>query len=112
MSWRRRRRVSAVRLTETNGEANLSVADTGCGIPAEDRPQIFERFYRVNKARTRSAGGTGLGLAICKSIVDAHGGTIGFDGQETGGTVFWVRLPRGPAKKVVTDETGNSEEVQ
>jgi heavy metal sensor kinase len=72
----------------------LSVADTGVGIPPEHQVHIFERFYRVDKARSREVGGSGLGLAICKNIVDAHGGTIGFESGKEGGTVFTVRLPR------------------
>jgi signal transduction histidine kinase len=72
----------------------LSVTDTGCGIPEEDRPHIFERFYRVDRARSREQGGCGLGLAICKSIVEAHGGSIGFTSEVGQGTTFVVRLPR------------------
>jgi heavy metal sensor kinase len=75
-------------------EIALSVADTGCGIPAEDQPHIFERFYRVDRARSREQGGCGLGLAICKSIVEAHGGAIGLTSEVGQGTTFVVRLPR------------------
>ena len=82
-----------VRLAATAGAAVLTVADTGCGIPEEDRPHLFERFYRVDKARSRASGGNGLGLAICKSIVEAHGGTIGFSSEVDRGSTFWVRLP-------------------
>jgi heavy metal sensor kinase len=71
----------------------LSVADTGCGIPTEDRPHLFERFYRVDKARSRASGGNGLGLAICRSIVEAHGGRIGFQTEVDAGSTFWVWLP-------------------
>lgn len=83
-----------VQLDITAGEAVLSVRDTGCGIPEEDRPHIFERFYRIDKARARATGGYGLGLAICKSIVESHGGTIGFESALSVGSTFWVRLPR------------------
>ncbi len=86
-----------VELTASATEAVLSVRDTGCGIPEEDRPHIFERFYRVDKARSRASGGNGLGLAICKSVVEAHGGTIGFESAVDVGSTFWVRLPRNPA---------------
>jgi signal transduction histidine kinase len=73
--------------------ALLRVADTGEGIPAEDVPHIFERFYRVDKARSSHRGGTGLGLAICKAIVDAHGGSIEVSSQPGAGSTFTVRLP-------------------
>ncbi len=74
-------------------EAVVTVEDTGIGIPAEDLPNIFTRFYRVNKARTRQRGGAGLGLAIVKTIVDAHEGTIHVESEVNKGTKFVVRLP-------------------
>jgi two-component system, OmpR family, sensor kinase len=74
-------------------EAVLTVADTGSGIPAEDQAKIFERFYRADKARSRASGGSGLGLAICKSIVEAHSGTIRFTSTPDRGTTFVVRIP-------------------
>jgi heavy metal sensor kinase len=74
--------------------AILRVKDTGPGIPAEARPRLFERFFRIDEARARTMGGNGLGLAICKSIVQAHQGEIGWEpGPEGKGSVFWVRLP-------------------
>jgi len=83
-----------VSLTSHNHEAVLSVSDTGLGIPAKDRSEIFERFYRVDKARSRKLGGSGLGLAISKILVEAHGGTISFTSELEQGTTFTVRLPK------------------
>lgn len=71
----------------------INVVDTGEGIPAKDMPNVFERFYRVDKSRTRSTGGAGLGLAIAKSLVEAHGGNIEVQSQEGKGSRFSVRLP-------------------
>jgi two-component system, OmpR family, sensor kinase len=89
-------RISAT-LRAEGGEAVLAVADTGLGIPEKDQPHIFERFFRVDKARSRDAGGSGLGLSIAKWIVESHGGTIVFTSREGEGTTFTVRLPRGGA---------------
>ena len=71
----------------------LTVTDTGIGIPEKDRPRVFERFYRVDKARSRELGGTGLGLAIVKHIVEGHGGQIRVEGNLPTGSRFVVRLP-------------------
>jgi len=71
----------------------LTVTDTGIGIPEKDRPRVFERFYRVDKARSRELGGTGLGLAIVKHIVEGHGGQIRVEGNVPNGSRFVVRLP-------------------
>ena len=84
--------------------AVLAVEDTGCGIPAEDQDKVFERFFRADKARSRAQGGNGLGLAICKSLVEAHHGTIGFKSAPDRGTRFEVRLPlAGPPAPIVAN---------
>ena len=71
----------------------LSVADNGPGIPEADIPRIFERFYRVDKARSRAAGGTGLGLSIVSDTVQKRGGTVEAGNRPEGGAVFTVRWP-------------------
>ena len=74
-------------------QAVLEVADTGIGIDAADLRRIFDRFYRVDKARSRAQGGSGLGLAICRWIVEAHGGRIEVRSRPGAGSTFSVRLP-------------------
>jgi len=88
-------RGGAVRITTAanNGTAVLEVSDTGPGIPAEDLPHVFERFYRVDKSRAQPRGRAGLGLAICKAIVEAHSGTIAAVSQPGSGSTFTVTLP-------------------
>jgi two-component system, OmpR family, sensor kinase len=82
-----------VSLTRDFVGARISVQDNGVGIPEEHKAQLFERFYRVDSARSRKNGGVGLGLSITKSIVDHHGGTINFDSRLGMGTLFNVWLP-------------------
>ena len=71
----------------------LKVTDTGIGISEEDQKRVFDRFYRVDKARSRETGGTGLGLAITKDIVLKHHGSIKIHSKEGEGTTFTVRIP-------------------
>ena len=95
---------NAIKYTPRGGEVHtgvsksgkmavLRIADTGEGIPPEDLPHIFDRFYRVDKARSRETGGTGLGLSIVKQIVLLHGGTIVPESTVGQGTTFTIQLP-------------------
>jgi heavy metal sensor kinase len=82
-----------VSLEQRGDEGIIVLRDTGIGIPAEHLPHVFERFYRVDKARTRAEGGTGLGLSIAQSIIAAHAGQIELDSTPGRGTVCTVKLP-------------------
>ncbi|HJR91784.1 MAG TPA: ATP-binding protein [Acidimicrobiia bacterium] len=82
-----------VRLEERAGVAVLTVTDTGTGIPQRDLDRIFERFYRVDVARSRATGGTGLGLSIVRHVAEAHGGSVSVESQLGSGSTFTLRLP-------------------
>jgi len=82
----------AVRVARHHRKAVITISDTGVGIPAESLAHIFERFYRVDKARSRDEGGTGLGLAIARTIVEAHGGDIHIESQPNAGTTVTIEL--------------------
>jgi signal transduction histidine kinase len=77
------------------GSSVVAVRDTGVGIPHRDLGRIFERFYRVDRARSRDTGGTGLGLAIVKHVAENHGGSVDVESELGVGTVVEVRIPRG-----------------
>jgi two-component system phosphate regulon sensor histidine kinase PhoR len=83
--------VSAVQKDQR--EIEVSVQDNGMGIPQEDLPRIFERFYRVDKGRSQELGGTGLGLSIVKHLISAHGGRVWAESQLGEGSTFYFTLP-------------------
>jgi signal transduction histidine kinase len=86
----------SVAASELDGWVEVSVADTGEGIPAEDLPNIFERFYRVDKSRARVTGGSGLGLTIARRLIEAHGGRITVESKLGKGSCFSFTLPIAP----------------
>ncbi len=83
-----------IEVVQDEAETQIRVQDQGCGIGAEHLPRLFERFYRVDKARSRSLGGTGLGLAIVNHIAQTHKGTVSVESQPGRGSTFTIRLPR------------------
>lgn len=99
--------VITVRLLQAHKHVILSISDQGLGIPRKDLNKIFDRFYRVDKARSRKQGGTGLGLAICKEIVEAHHGRIWADSAEGKGSTFYISLPFEP----ISEEGGSWDEI-
>jgi signal transduction histidine kinase len=82
-----------IEVDSNDDEVTLRISDTGIGIPSRDVSRIFERFYRVDRARSRETGGTGLGLAIVKHVVENHGGKIEVESELGRGTTFRIRLP-------------------
>ena len=96
----------AISLKEESGNAVLRVSDTGTGIPANELPKIFERFHRVQNARSRTHEGTGIGLALVHELVKIHGGLIDVESRMGEGTAFTVRIPFGsshlPAERIGT----------
>jgi len=85
-----------VRVLDDADSVTVRVSDTGVGIPEEDLPNLFDRFYRVDKDRSRTTGGSGLGLAISKQIVEMHGGQLSVKSEVDAGSTFDVRLPKAP----------------
>ncbi|MDX2079563.1 MAG: ATP-binding protein [Terrimicrobiaceae bacterium] len=85
--------VIRIRARRHGEEIRIAFTDNGPGIPYDDQPHIFERFYRVHKDRSRDAGGTGLGLSIVRSVVEAHGGTVSVESTPGEGATFRIRIP-------------------
>lgn len=83
-----------IRYQQANNHVLLQISDTGEGIPSEDLPHLFERFYRVDKSRSQKTGGMGIGLSITKAIVEAHGGTISVESRVKIGSTFTISLPK------------------
>jgi two-component system phosphate regulon sensor histidine kinase PhoR len=83
-----------VSVETTPAGTRVSVADTGRGIESEHLPRLFERFYRVDRGRSRALGGTGLGLSIVKHVVELHGGRVGVESAPSRGSTFWFEIPR------------------
>lgn len=99
-----RTRVS-ISVESADGMVEISIADQGIGIPAQDLERIFERFYRVDAARSRATGGTGLGLAIVKHIMTHHRGEVTVWSKEGSGSTFTLRLPDAQARSVPAPAT-------
>ena len=93
-----------VSATADDDRLTVSVIDQGSGIPPEEIPRLTERFYRVDKARSREVGGTGLGLAIVKHIVNRHRGTLTITSELGEGSRFSVSLPTAPAETAAAPE--------
>jgi signal transduction histidine kinase len=82
-----------IEVSERGGNALIEVSDTGIGIPLEAQSRVFERFYRVDRGRSRDTGGTGLGLAIAKHVTELHGGQIQVESELGQGSTFTARIP-------------------
>ena len=88
----------AVAVKSVDGICEISVSDQGIGIPEKDLERIFERFYRVDPARSRITGGTGLGLSIVKHVISNHGGDVSVWSVEGAGSTFTIRIPEAEQK--------------
>ena len=91
-----------ITIEESASWLTVEVRDTGVGIPQEELGQLFERFYRVDKDRSRASGGSGLGLAISRQIIEMHGGDISVESEVGVGSNFRIRLPKAPLSRSAT----------
>jgi signal transduction histidine kinase len=92
-------------------EAVVRVTDDGAGIPLEAQTRVFERFYRVDRARSRDRGGTGLGLAIVKHVAELHGGTVDVQSELGAGSSFTTRIPAIPKHQVASPPLATEKET-
>nr|WP_255479468.1 ATP-binding protein [Quadrisphaera sp. RL12-1S] len=99
-----------VRVDEAAGTVEVAVSDQGLGIAPADRERIFERFYRVDPARSRQTGGTGLGLSIVKHVVAGHGGDVQLWSQEGQGSTFTLRVPQAPPRRPARADADTEQE--
>jgi signal transduction histidine kinase len=83
-----------VRVSATPGTVRIAVSDTGVGIPTDDLPRVFERFYRVDRSRVRLTGGTGLGLSLVRHVVERSGGSVDISSELGTGTTVTITFPR------------------
>lgn len=98
-------------LTGNNDVIQFFIRDTGHGIPAEDVPHLFQKFYRVDNTATRTAGGTGLGLFICRKIIELYGGRIWVESELNKGSTFYINIPRLSAQKTAELQTHESQKT-
>jgi two-component system sensor histidine kinase SenX3 len=105
---------SSVRVASTTDGTSIEIAvrDEGIGIPTTDLERVFERFYRVDRARSRDTGGTGLGLAIVRHVAGNHRGDVRVESREGEGSTFTLRLPSGPGPVAVSDPRGHHTEAE
>jgi two-component system sensor histidine kinase SenX3 len=101
-------RVAVSARSRPGGVVEVAVTDQGLGIPADEQKRIFERFYRVDSARSRATGGTGLGLAIVKHVVENHGGTVTVWSEVGRGSTFTISLPAAPSSAAVPTGAGSN----
>ncbi len=97
-----------VGVSETVDEVTVWVRDPGIGVPRADLTRIFERFYKVDRARVRGRGGTGLGLSIARHVVDAHGGRIWVESEEGQGSRFAFTIPTAPSSAAPGQGVGST----
>ncbi len=102
----------SIGLTGNDDVIQIFIRDTGHGIPAEDLPHLFQKFYRVDNSSTRTIGGTGLGLFICRKIIEMYHGRIWVESELTKGSTFYINLPRTSSNKAIEAQSKQSTELK